>query len=290
MTTKSCPVCKLGNIKTHYTGAIRNGKFPNIVDSAIIYKCVECTIEYLSNYHIDYKSTEYRQLVDSSHTAEGYYDIHDNDQYAKLQFFDLKDLRGKKILDLGSGAGAFLDLVKGYVSESYAIEPATYYHQCLREKGHKVYESTDDLLLNMAGQFDYIVSFSVIEHVDDPISFVDEATRLLKPGGTLIISTPNANDVLLKLLPDSYPSFFYRVVHKWYFTKKSLSFVAENSGLDFKIVHKHRFGLSNLLAWMNYRKPNTSVPIEFSDVLEATYKSELEKNGQADYLYLIASK
>jgi SAM-dependent methyltransferase len=140
----------------------------------------------------------------------------------------------------------------------------------------------------MTSHFDYIVSFSVIEHVDDPISFIDEAIMLLKPGGTLVISTPNANDVLLKLLPANYPSFFYRVVHKWYFTKESLSFVARNSGLDFKIIHKHRFGLSNLLFWMDSRKPNASVSIEFSDILEATYKSELENNGQADYLYLIA--
>jgi hypothetical protein len=114
------------SVKIHYFGPIRNGKFPNIVDSAIIYKCAEYAIEYLSNYNIDYKSTDYRQLVDSSHTAEGYYDIHDNNQYGKLQFLNLKDLRGKKILDMGSGAGAFLDFVKGYASESYAIEPATY--------------------------------------------------------------------------------------------------------------------------------------------------------------------
>lgn len=290
MNTQYCPVCNSVNVKIHYFGPIRNGKFPNIVDSATIYKCNVCSIEYLADYEMNYNSTDYRELVDSSHTAEDYYTIHDNDQYGKLQFFDLKDLRGKKILDLGSGAGAFLDLVKGYVSESYAVEPATYYHPSLQEKGHKVYTSADDLFPEMAAQFDYIVSFSVIEHVDDPISFIKEAIMLLKPGGTLVISTPNANDVLLKLLPDNYTSFFYRVVHKWYFTKKSLSFIAKNSGLDFKIVHKHRFGLSNLLSWMNYKKPNTSVPIEFSDILEATFKSELENNGQADYLYLIGTK
>jgi 2-polyprenyl-3-methyl-5-hydroxy-6-metoxy-1,4-benzoquinol methylase len=40
--------------------------------------------------------------------------------------------------------------------------------------------------------FDVIVSFETIEHLDEPASFVDECARLLRTGGTLIISTPNA--------------------------------------------------------------------------------------------------
>ena len=290
MISERCKVCNSDNIKIQYQGNIRNGKFPNVIKDATIFKCLICEVEFLSDYHIDYTTKEYRDLVDSESTDDSYYKIHDNDQYLKLSFLELKELRGKKILDIGCGGGSFLDLVKGFASETFAVEPATYYHQSLRGKGHLVFESAKELSLKTVGQFDYVVSFSVIEHVNDPISFFEEAIRLLKPGGTLIISTPNANDVLLKLLPDSYSSFFYRVVHKWYFTKKSLSFIAEQFGLDFKIVHKHRFGLSNLLSWMCFRKPKASVPIEFSEVLEATYKSELENIGQADYLYLIATK
>jgi SAM-dependent methyltransferase len=39
--------------------------------------------------------------------------------------------------------------------------------------------------------FDVVVSFETIEHTADPAHFLDELWRVLRPGGPLIISTPN---------------------------------------------------------------------------------------------------
>ena len=39
--------------------------------------------------------------------------------------------------------------------------------------------------------FDHVVSFETIEHIDRDREFVEEAKRVIKPGGTLLISTPN---------------------------------------------------------------------------------------------------
>ncbi len=42
-----------------------------------------------------------------------------------------------------------------------------------------------------ADSFDLIVSFETIEHVPEPTKFLDECARVLRPGGRLVISTPN---------------------------------------------------------------------------------------------------
>lgn len=290
MTSQKCQVCNSVNIEIKYQGNIRNGKFPNIIKDATILKCLNCDVEFLPDYNIDYSIKDYRDLVDSDSTVDSYYRIHDNDQFSKLSLIELKNLRGKKIVDIGCGAGSFLDLVKGYTSDTFAIEPAKYYHDALNLKKHKVFSSIRDLLSTTEEQFDYVTSFSVIEHVDDPIDFIISATKLLKPGGVLIISTPNSNDVLLDLIPREYASFFYRVVHKWYFNQKSLSFIFKKANLDFKIIFKHRFGLSNLIAWCNEKKPNCTQSINFTQSLDAQYKQELESKGISDYIYIVSTK
>lgn len=291
MKNVKCPICDSNTVEIKYQGNIRSGQYPNVMPDARIYKCDSCLIEFLSDYKMDYDSPVYRELVDSDHTADAYYSIHDKDQYTKLSFIDLSKLRGKRIIDIGSGAGSFLDLVKGYTSETYAIEPARFYHDALAGKGHKVFDSVDQILPELENSFDYVVSFSVIEHVEDPLQFMEQAVKLLKDNGQMIFSTPNAEDILLKLLPNEYTAFFYRVVHKWYFNKASLTFISKKTGLkSFKIVYKHRFGLSNLLTWMDEKRPNSSKKINFSDSLNSSYKLELEGKGIADYIYLIATK
>ena len=39
--------------------------------------------------------------------------------------------------------------------------------------------------------FDYVITFQVIEHIKDDNTFVKEIFRVLKPGGSLLLSTPN---------------------------------------------------------------------------------------------------
>ena len=40
--------------------------------------------------------------------------------------------------------------------------------------------------------FDFVITFQVIEHIDDDTAFVREIARVLRPGGRLILTTPNA--------------------------------------------------------------------------------------------------
>lgn len=50
--------------------------------------------------------------------------------------------------------------------------------------------------------FDVIVSFETLEHIKEPEIFIKECARLIKPGGRLIISTPN-KEVYRKTSRDS---------------------------------------------------------------------------------------
>lgn len=128
---------------------------------------------------------------------------------AVLEFF--KDAPHGRILDVPAGHGAFAQelLKRGYgdidcldiAEETFALRDPR-----VRFTRHDVI----DPLPFPDAYFDYVFSIEGIEHFENPWSFAKELCRVLKPGGRLIISTPNTISVDARvkyLLAGYYPRF-----------------------------------------------------------------------------------
>lgn len=85
----------------------------------------------------------------------------------------------KKVIDEIIGADISAETIK------YAIK--NYYHPLLTFREGDV---MDPSLKDKIGVFDTILSFETIEHVEDDRLFMERMYELLKPGGTLVLSTP----------------------------------------------------------------------------------------------------
>ncbi len=102
------------------------------------------------------------------------------------------DLRGRRVLDAGCGTGWFSAAAVhrgGKVTSLDLGEKllAKVAQKCESErKVGSVLEMPfgDDV-------FDFVISSEVIEHVPDPVKAIREMHRVLKPGGTLVLTTPN---------------------------------------------------------------------------------------------------
>jgi SAM-dependent methyltransferase len=97
-----------------------------------------------------------------------------------------------EICDLGCGAG-WTTAILGYFGRALGVELSDVEHQ-RRQYGHCQFVSADVLQWDCPdGIFDVVVSIEVIEHI--PYSaqqaYVRVAHRLLRPGGHLILTTPN---------------------------------------------------------------------------------------------------
>ena len=250
-------------------------------------RCGGCAVERLDEAFCPpaeiYETDAYRAKL-----QEGdYFKTHDELQIYTQAALAPHSLRGAAVADVGCAGGALLDHYRGVASRLVAIEPSNLYHASLRERGYDVHRYAAGAA--KAGvRVDYAFSIQVIEHVANPRTFLQDIGRLLGPGGRALISTPNRDDILLKLLPQDYASFFYRVVHRWYFDCASLAQCAELAGLQAtRVRYVHRYPLSNALAWLRDRRPQGRGRLpgitELGDELWSDY---LVQTGQTDCLYM----
>jgi ubiquinone/menaquinone biosynthesis C-methylase UbiE len=109
--------------------------------------------------------------------------------------FTLDKIKGHTVLDASCGAGYGSQMMATVARRVCGIDISEESIRYAREKyaaANVAYEVMDIKKLAFPDRsFDTVVSFETIEHIGFQQEFVGEIWRVLKPGGQLIISTPN---------------------------------------------------------------------------------------------------
>ncbi|MGO4612630.1 class I SAM-dependent methyltransferase [Nocardia sp. 2YAB30] len=109
--------------------------------------------------------------------------------YARL----LNRCAGKTVLEAGSGEGYGADMIADVATRVIGLDYDTSAVEHVRAR----YPRVEMLHGNLAAlpledaSVDVVVNFQVIEHLWDQSQFLLECLRVLRPGGELLISTPN---------------------------------------------------------------------------------------------------
>src|SRR5437016_3773028 len=142
----------------------------------------------------------------------------------------LEDETPGRLLDVGCAGGELAALLatRGWRVQGAEAEPALV--EAARARG--VVARSVDLdrapLPWPAGAFDAVVAAEVLEHVVDTDHLLGELARVVRPGGALVVTTPNLASLenRLRLLCGRYPMWMdYRVVgtgHLRYYTPRVL--------------------------------------------------------------------
>ena len=151
-----------------------------------------------------------------------------------------------RLLDYGCGNGSFLGQMKNLGWDATGFELDQQAAKVASESfGVKVYSGKLSEIANAEEPFDVITLGHVIEHLPDPIGTLKECSRLLKPGGRLVIVTPNFDSLGRKYFAESWrPLETPR--HLCLLNQKTLSSIAEKSGLKVESIWTHADSASGI--------------------------------------------
>lgn len=178
---------------------------------------------------------------------------------------------GGSLVDVGCGAGNLWPLVRDRFAHYTGVDAVRY--QGFPSDAVFIETDLDAGGIALPNQtFDVIAAIEVIEHLENPRALVRELVRLIKPGGWLVLTTPNQLSLLslLTLLVKQRFSAFQDVHYPTHLTallEIDLRRIAFESGLvDVTIGYSH-FGRLILTPWHYPRWLARAFPRALSDTV-----------------------
>ena len=178
-----CPLCGFDRDTSFQARALLNGR-----DEFDLVECRRCRVRYLSPLPDD------RQLAD--YYSPQYYGGEWYKQLGRGGAFARRELAGLSpglFLDVGCSLGHFIEGIRR--GSRWRVAGVEWSHESVEfarsRLGLDVRQGElADCGFEAAG-VDYLHVNNVLEHVRDPMGFLRECRRLLRPGGTFCLSVPN---------------------------------------------------------------------------------------------------
>lgn len=187
----ACPLCGANNAETLWSK-----------EGASYVRCLHCSLVYenprLSGEELkSFYSKESYFVNTSDPSPSGYSDYFAQctgtllREYLNIVKREVAGRTPVHFLDVGCGPGGLVELALAEGWEASGLELSSWAVEIGRKKGIPIMEGALESALFPENHFDAISLFDVLEHLPSPHPPIREIYRILKPGGVVIVETPN---------------------------------------------------------------------------------------------------
>lgn len=152
-------------------------------------------------------------------------DLAVSDLKAEISAVEKWAANGERVLDVGCGLGFLLSALSPRL-ERFGVEVSSFACSFAnREFGLPVFNGTlaDALSLGLfkPASFDVVVCHHVVEHVDRPLDLMASIEEVVRPGGLLVLGTPDFDGTMARRYGDRY-RMLHDPTHVSLFTQESV--------------------------------------------------------------------
>jgi 2-polyprenyl-3-methyl-5-hydroxy-6-metoxy-1,4-benzoquinol methylase len=166
-----------------------------VINSTRIVKCRRCGLGYVNPR----ESSEVLARIDEEYYGEGqlleeasHFNVGGAPFFRHILRLIARQHKSGTVLDIGSGGGFFLKMARDHGYTCYGVEVDEDGCKVARRHGGlNIFHGTLHGAEFADGFFDAVTILNCLEHIENPAELLKEVKRILKPGGTLVVSVPN---------------------------------------------------------------------------------------------------
>ena len=194
-------------------------------------------------------------------------------------------------LDIGCGSGEYLLRLQSIGWQCQGVEFNDKAVSICRSNGLKVFHGDLNSASFDSESFDFVTAHHLIEHAPDPHELVSEISRITKPGGSVLIRTPNSESLGRSWFGTNW---FANDVprHIFLYSEKNLRLLANEYGLRLDSLRKP-VKPKLVLKSLDYKLDNRGVPSKKRKIrkyLSSLYIPAVKLSGRGDELFALFTK
>jgi len=186
---------------------------------------------------------------------------------------DVYDINVVRVLDVGCATGSLLAFLRQRGWETTGVEineiQAEYGK---RERKLDIRKEPLEEIHFGGGYFNVVIASHLIEHLNDPASFVSEVYRILASGGRFFVTTPNISGFQARLFKGRWRSAIFD--HLYLFSVKTLTRLLKEKG----------FAIEKIAVWGGLAKGNAP------DKVKRLFDKAAKRFGFGDVMIIRAVK
>ncbi|MBT8326895.1 MAG: class I SAM-dependent methyltransferase [Bacteroidia bacterium] len=290
----TCPVCKGEKFKPSI--AVPDWLVSN--ETFNIVACESCDFRFIENAPLPENAGKYyetEEYVEHSDTKKGLVNIIYHFARKRMMKYKqrlISDVTiGKKLLDIGSGSGYFLNYMKNQNYNVTGVEISDKAVKLCKEK-YDITAFSPTQLINgeISESFDVVTMWHVFEHVYSYDEYFERLHSGLSDNGTLIIAMPN-HQCFEASYYGKYWNGYDTPRHLWHFVPDTFRRFVEARG--FKLVKMKKLPLDpfyNSMISASYKKRFTFLPFTFFIGLISWFMALFSFQKSSSIVYFLQKK